>query len=268
MACPGYPAYRNILRASGIEPVEIPVGPETHWQPTPALLDALAESSGGPVDGLIVASPANPTGAMLAPEALAALALHCRARGIRLISDEIYHGITYVGPAATALSFDPDAIVVNSFSKYFSMTGWRLGWAVLPEDLVRPVECLAQNLFISPPTLSQRAAVAAFGCREELDRNVAAYAESRSILLDALLRAGLDRLAPADGAFYIYADVGHLTDDSLDFCRRALAETGVAFTPGIDFDPDRGRHTIRLSYAGPVAEMREAAARLGRWLAG
>lgn len=261
MACPGYPAYRNILRACGIEPIEIPVGPETRWQPTPALLEAA-----GPVAGLIIASPANPTGTMLEPAALDALAGYCRQRGVRLISDEIYHGLAYGQMAVTALAFDPDCIVVNSFSKYFSMTGWRLGWSVLPPDLVRPVECLAQNLFISPPTLSQHAAVAAFGCRDELDRNVARYAESRALLLDALPRAGIDRLAPADGAFYLYADIGHLTADSAGFCRRLLDETGVAITPGVDFDPVRGHRTIRLSYAGPVEEMREAADRIAGWL--
>lgn len=262
LAAPGYPCYRNILRACDIEPVELPAGSETRFQPTPDLLEAL----GTPVDGLIVASPANPTGTMLGAAEMASLTGYCRDRGIRLISDEIYHSITYGGPAVTALASDPRAIVVNSFSKYYSMTGWRLGWMVVPEALVRPVECLAQNLFISPPTLSQHAGVAAFDCRPDLDANVARYAENRQILLEGLPRAGLDRLAPADGAFYIYADIAHLTDDSQAFCRRLLAETGIAATPGVDFDPERGHRTMRFSFAGGTAEILEATARLTRWL--
>jgi len=262
LAAPGYPCYRNILRACGIEPVELPAGPETRYQPTPALLDALDP----PPDGLIVASPANPTGSMLAPADLAALTHHCERAGIRLVSDEIYHGITYGMPAETALSFGDAAIVVNSFSKYYSMTGWRLGWMVVPEDMIRAVECLAQNLYISPPTLSQHAAVAAFDCREELDANVARYAANRRLLLDRLPAAGFDRLAPADGAFYIYAEIGRLTNDSPAFCRRMLAETGVAATPGVDFDPARGHATLRFSFAGPTEDMAEAADRVRRWL--
>ncbi len=268
LAAPGYPCYRNILRAVGVEPLELPVGPETRYQPSPALLEALDP----PPDGLIVASPSNPTGTMLTPAALAALAASAGRLGIRLVSDEIYHGITYEadgGPrAASALEHTEEAIVVNSFSKYYSMTGWRLGWMVLPETLVRPVECLAQNLFISPPTLSQHAAVAAFDARAELDRNVARYRENRRLLLDVLPAAGLDRLAPSDGAFYLYADISRRTDDSEDFCRRLLAETGVAVTPGVDFDPVRGHRFLRLSFAGATADMNEAARRLARWLAG
>ena len=262
LAAPGYPAYRNILGALGIEVVEIPAGPETRYQPTPELL----ERFGGRLDGLIVASPANPTGTMLSPEALAGLTAYCDSRSIRLVSDEIYHGITYGMGTATALQTSGSAIIVNSFSKYYSMTGWRLGWLVLPEDLLRPVECLAQNFTISPPTLSQYAAVAAFDCGEELDRNVARYARNRSLLLEALPRAGFDRLAPADGAFYLYAEIGHLSNDSLEFCRRMLAETGVAATPGVDFDPVRGHATMRFSFAGATEEMAEAADRLQRWL--
>jgi aspartate/methionine/tyrosine aminotransferase len=262
LAAPGYPAYRNILTALGIEVVEIPAGPETRYQPTPELL----ERFGGKLDGLIVASPANPTGTMLSPEALAELTAYCDANTIRLVSDEIYHGITYGMGTRTALETSRSAIVVNSFSKYYSMTGWRLGWLVLPEELVRPVECLAQNFAISPPTLSQYAAVAAFDCGEELDRNVVRYARNRSLLLEALPRAGFDRLAPADGAFYLYAEIGHLTNDSLGFCRRMLAETGVAATPGVDFDPVRGHGTMRFSFAGATEEMAEAADRLQRWL--
>ena len=262
LAAPGYPCYRNILRACDIVPVELPVGPETRFQPTPALLEALDP----PVDGLIVASPANPTGTMLGPVEMAALADTCRAKGIRLISDEIYHGITYGMPTATALTSSEDAVVINSFSKYYSMTGWRLGWMVVPDSLVRPIECLAQNLFISPPTLSQHAGVAAFECREELGANVARYTENRRLLLDGLPAAGLDRLAPADGAFYIYADIAHLTDDSQAFCRRLLAETGIAATPGVDFDPVRGHQTMRFSFAGATGDMEEAMGRLTRWL--
>ncbi|MGO1074694.1 aminotransferase class I/II-fold pyridoxal phosphate-dependent enzyme [Inquilinus sp. CA228] len=262
LAAPGYPAYRNILTALGIEVVEIPAGPETRYQPTPELL----EKHGGKLDGLIIASPANPTGTMLSPEALADLTAYCDSRSIRLVSDEIYHGITYGMGTATALQTSGSAIIVNSFSKYYSMTGWRLGWLVLPEDLLRPVECLAQNFTISPPTLSQHAAVAAFDCGEELDRNVVRYARNRSLLLEALPRAGFDRMAPADGAFYLYAEIGHLTNDSVEFCRRMLAETGVAATPGVDFDPVRGHATMRFSFAGATEEMEEAADRLHRWL--
>lgn len=262
LAAPGYPAYRNILTALGIEVVEIPAGPDTRYQPTPELL----EKHGGKLDGLIIASPANPTGTMLSPEALAELTAYCESRSIRLVSDEIYHGITYGMGTATALQTSRSAIIVNSFSKYYSMTGWRLGWLVLPEDLLRPVECLAQNFTISPPTLSQYAAVAAFDCGEELDRNVVRYARNRSLLLEMLPRAGFDRLAPADGAFYLYAEIGHLTNDSLEFCRRMLAETGVAATPGVDFDPVRGHATMRFSFAGATEEMEEAATRLQRWL--
>jgi aspartate/methionine/tyrosine aminotransferase len=261
MVAPGYPAYRNILRALDLEPVEIPAGPAERYQPTPALLQKVAK----PLDGLIVASPANPTGTMLNPEELAALARYCSSNGIRLISDEIYHGITYDRAEATALASGDHAIVVNSFSKYFSMTGWRLGWLILPPELVRPVECLAQNLFISPPALSQYAAVAAFGCRDELDANVARYRKNRALLLEELPKAGFGRLAPPDGAFYLYADVTHLTNDSDEFCRRILAETGVALTPGADFDTARGNGTLRISFAGSPETIAEAARRLRAW---
>ena len=264
LAAPGYPAYRNILSTLGVEPVLLPTDLEHRFQPTVELLDRVA----APLDGLILASPSNPTGTMLGRAALSDLVAYCAARGIRLISDEIYHGITYEEPAVSALELTDEAIVINSFSKYYSMTGWRLGWMVLPEDLLRPVECLAQNLFISPPTLSQMAAEAAFECRAELDGYVAAYGRNRALLLRALPKAGFDRLAPADGAFYLYADVGQLTDDSEAFCRRMLAETGVATTPGVDFDPARGRRFLRFSFAGPEAAMAEAARRLKTWLKG
>jgi aspartate/methionine/tyrosine aminotransferase len=262
LASPGYPAYRNILKALGLVPVELPAGPAERFQPTPAMVEAMDPAPAG----LIIASPSNPTGTMLSPEAVAQLAAACRRRGIRLVSDEIYHGITYGMRAETALAHDRQAIVVNSFSKYYSMTGWRLGWMVVPEDLLRPVECLAQNLFISPPAPSQAAAVAAFDCAEELEANVARYRANRDLLLDALPAAGFDRLAPSDGAFYLYADIAHLSNDSQAFCRRMLAETGVAATPGTDFDPDRGSATMRFCFAGSTADMAEAARRLARWL--
>ena len=261
LAAPGYPAYRNILSALGIEPVLLLTEAEHRFQPTPELLDKVA----GRLDGLIVASPSNPTGTMLGRSELSALVEACRERSIRLISDEIYHGITYGERAVSALELSDQAIVINSFSKYYSMTGWRLGWMVLPEDLKRPVECLGQNFFVSAPTLSQIAATTAFDCCEVLDGYVAAYARNRELLLRELPKAGFDRLAPADGAFYLYADVTHLTNDSDAFCRRMLAETGVATTPGIDFDPERGNRFLRFSFAGPEVEMAEAARRLQAW---
>lgn len=258
LVSPGYPAYRNILTALGIEVVNIETGPETDYQPTPELLDRVD----GPLDGLIIASPSNPTGTMLDAAGLTALADYCRVQGIRLVSDEIYHGITYERPAHTMAEFEPEAFVVNSFSKYYAMTGWRLGWLIFPESLARPIECLAQNLFISPPTLSQIAAVSAFAAADELDANVARYKINRDLLLAELPKAGFDKLSHAEGAFYVYADVGHLTDDSLAFCQRILAETGVAITPGVDFDPGRGHRYVRFSFAGASDEIAEAARRL------
>jgi len=261
LASPAYPAYRNILKALDLVPVELEATVAERYQATVELV----RRSPVRLDGLIVASPANPTGTMLRAEDLAAIARHCESSGIRLVSDEIYHGISYGPGEATALATSQSAIVVNSFSKYFSMTGWRLGWMVVPPGLLRAVECLAQNFFISPPALSQHAALAAFDCREELDRNVARYRENRDLLLAELPNAGFDRLAPADGAFYLYADVAHLTNDSEDFCRRMLRDIGVAVTPGIDFDPGRGRGTLRISFAGSTATMEEAARRLKSW---
>jgi aspartate/methionine/tyrosine aminotransferase len=260
IASPGYPAYRNILTALGVEPVALPAGPAEHFQPTPALLEAA-----GRLDGLIVASPANPTGSMLSPAAFRALHAHCQARGIRFVSDEIYHGITYGETAETAAAFADDALVINSFSKYFSMTGWRLGWMVVPADLLRPIERLAQNLFIAPPTLPQLAALPVFDCRAELDANVARYRANRDLLLAELPRAGFDSFAPPDGAFYLYADLSRLTNDSEAFCRRMLAETGIAATPGLDFDPERGHRHLRFSFAGATEDMAEAARRLVAW---
>ncbi len=265
LASPGYPAYRNVLSALGIEVIDIPTNEETNFQPTVPVLAAALETMDGKLDGLIVASPSNPTGTMLQPDELRELVAFCDAHAIRFISDEIYHGITYERPADTALAYGRNAVVINSFSKYFSMTGWRLGWMVLPDDLLRSVECLGQNLFISPPTVSQYAGLAAFDCREELDANVQRYARNRAMLLETLPQAGFDHLASADGAFYIYADVSGLTNDSPEFCRRMLAETGVAATPGTDFDPERGHAFLRFSFSGAEADMAEAAQRLINW---
>ncbi len=261
LAAPGYPAYRNILQALGVEPVLLPSALEHRFQPTVDLLERA-----GQLDGLIVASPSNPAGTMLDDKELAALAGYCTANDIRLISDEIYHGISYGHRAVSALAHSPDAIIINSFSKYFSMTGWRLGWMVVPEDLLRPAECLAQNLFISAPALSQIAGEAAFDCGDVLDGYVATYARNRQLLLEELPKAGFSTMAPADGAFYIYADVSDLTDDSEAYCRRMLAETGIAATPGVDFDPERGHHFLRFSFAGPEADIAEAAKRLQAWV--
>ncbi len=264
---PGYPCYRNILGALDIEAVEVPVGPESRFQPTLAALDA---AGGGDLDGLLIASPANPTGSMLREDELEQILDYCRRHAIRYISDEIYHQITYGADgieAATAVAHDEQAVVINSFSKYYSMTGWRLGWMVLPEDMLRPVERLAQNLFISAPSLAQHAAVAAFDCGLELDANVARYARNRKLLLAELPKAGLDRLAPADGAFYIYADVRAFTNDALAFCAQMLEETGVAATPGNDFDPVDGASYVRFSFAGSDEDMAEACRRLQSWLA-
>ncbi len=213
----------------------------------------------------MLASPSNPSGTMLDGPSLAAVSDWCIAHGVRLVADEIYHGITFGDPAPTALGLNADALVVNSFSKYFSMTGWRLGWVVAPDDLVEPVRRLAQNFFISAPTLSQIAAVAAFDCHQELQANVARYAVSRSVLVEGLPAAGIDRLAPSDGAFYVYAAVDHMTDDSQALCRRWLDELGVAVTPGIDFDPAEGHRYARFSYAGATEDMAEAMRRLQQW---
>jgi aspartate/methionine/tyrosine aminotransferase len=260
LAAPGYPAYRNILAALNLEAVDLPTTAADRFQPT---VEALERA--GPLAGLIVASPSNPTGTMVTRRELGALAQWCDRTHVRLISDEIYHGIVYEGEAASAVEVSDHAIVVNSFSKYFSMTGWRVGWLVVPPDLVRPIERLAQNFFISVPTLSQHAALAAFDCRDELDGHVRRYRANRDLLMAGLPAAGLDRLTPAQGAFYLYADVSHLTNDSRDFCRRMLREAGVATTPGIDFDRARGAGTLRISFAGSTAEMEEAVRRLESW---
>jgi aspartate/methionine/tyrosine aminotransferase len=260
LTSPFYPPYVNILTALGMRPVILEAGPETRFQPSVAILERLDP----PPDGLIVASPCNPAGTMLHPDELAAIAAWCGKAGVRLISDEIYHGLNYDSPIATAASH-PGAVVVNSFSKYFSMTGWRVGWLVLPEDLVRPVERLAQNLFISAPHISQVAAEAAFDCHDELVGNVARYRRSRDHLLRALPEAGFARLSPAEGAFYLFADIAERSNDSAAFCTRMLAEAGIAATPGVDFDHARGNHFLRFSYCGPEADMTAAAERLKEW---
>jgi aspartate/methionine/tyrosine aminotransferase len=261
MAAPFYPPYVNILTALGIQPVIMEAGPETRFQPSVAMLERLDPRP----DGLIVASPCNPAGTMLHPEELAAIARWCDLNGVRLISDEIYHGLHYDSAIASAAGCSSNAVVVNSFSKYFSMTGWRVGWLILPEDLVRPVECLAQNMFISAPYLSQVVAEAAFDCQDELRLNIARYRRSRDHLLRALPEAGFDRLSPAEGAFYLFADIAERSNDSVAFCARMLAETGVAVTPGVDFDRTRGNRFLRFSYCGPEADMIAAAERLKNW---
>jgi len=261
VAVPGYPAYRNILTALQIEPVLIAVGQNAHYQPTPELL-----ADAGALDGLIVASPANPTGTMIGATDLSRLTTYCRDRGIRLVSDEIYHGITYETAATTARVFGREAVIINSFSKYYSMTGWRLGWMLVPPDLARSVECLAQNFYISPPALSQIAALPIFGCHAELDGHVARYRTNRDLLVRTLSTAGLTRFAPAEGAFYLYVDISDLTRDSESFCRRLLAETAVALTPGLDFDPINGGGWVRFSFAGSTEDVAEAARRLADWL--
>jgi aspartate/methionine/tyrosine aminotransferase len=262
VAEPGYPAYRNILAALGVDAVGLPCDAGDRFQPTIARLEAA-----GRLDGLIVASPANPTGTMLSATELGTLAAWCGRNGVRMVSDEIYHGIVYGAPAATMAGW-PDAIVINSFSKYFAMTGWRLGWMVVPPDLIRAVEVLAQNLFISPPSLPQHAALAAFDCPADLEARVALYRDNRDLLLAELPGCGFRDFAPADGAFYLYCDIGHLTNDSAAFCRRMLDEAGVAATPGTDFDPGRGARHVRFSFAGPRADIEQACARLRRWRAG
>jgi aspartate/methionine/tyrosine aminotransferase len=263
MAAPFYPPYANILTALGMQPVLLPCDATTRFQPTLAMLEAMDPRP----EGLIVASPCNPAGTMLSPAELQAIARWCHANGVRLVSDEIYHGLTWGTVAeSTAASFSDSAVVVNSFSKYWSMTGWRIGWLVLPEDLVRPVECLAQNMFISAPHVAQVAAEAAMDCIEELEANKAAYARSRAALLDGLPRAGFTSIAAADGAFYLWCDVGHLTNDSAAFCAEMLDQAGIAATTGLDFDRGRGSRFLRFSYCGTEAEMVAAPERLRGWL--
>ncbi len=260
LAAPYYPPYINIATALGLVPVILPCGLETGFQPSIAMLQALDPTP----DGLIIASPANPTGSMLAPDDLAALANYCHSAGIRLISDEIYHGLTYGKPAASAVQFSDSAIVINSFSKYFSMTGWRIGWMVLPEPLIRTAERLAQNLFISPPAISQIAAAAAFDCHDELQANRARYAAARDLLLAGLPTAGFPTFSPPDGAFYVYLDTTGHAPDSAAFCHRLLTEAGIAATPGFDFDATRGGSFFRFSYCAALPDIEDAIARLRR----
>ena len=260
-ARPGYVAYRNTLRTLYLEPVEVACGPAERYQISAAALAAIDP----PPQGLILASPANPTGTIIPPEELARIADICAARGIRIISDEIYHGLSYGAPAHSMLEYAPDAVVVNSFSKYFSMAGWRLGWVVIPSDLVEAARARMGNLFLMPPSLAQHAGLKAFDCHEELDGHVATYRHNRELLLAALPALGLQEIAPPDGAFYIYADVGHLTDDSLSFCQRLLRDTGVATAPGIDFDPQDGQRHIRFSFAIATTQVEDAIARMVPW---
>ncbi len=261
---PGYPAYRSILAALDLVPAPMVLRAEDRFAPTAALLRETHARD--PVAGALVMSPANPSGTVITEAALRDLCAAARSLGLPLISDEIYHGLSYGPATVTALRFDPDAVVINSFSKYHCMTGWRVGWMVVPEALVRPIERLAQNLYISAPYLSQVGALAALDATEELDAVRDGYARNRAILLDAFPGFGLGRIHPADGAFYLYADVGNLTDDAAEFCRRMLDEAHVASTPGLDFDPDQGGHHVRFSFAGSGAECHAAVSRLRRWL--
>ena len=263
MTVPGYSAYRNVLTALGLELVEVRVDAETRFVPS---VDRLEMA--GPLDGLVVASPSNPTGVTLTGAEMRTVADFCSKTGTALICDEIYHGIEYGERAASALEFSDSAVVVQSFSKYFSMTGWRLGWLVAPPEVFGSLERLAQNLFIAPPTISQLGALEAFDCSEELDANVAAYGESRNILVKGLAEAGIDRITPPDGAFYVYADISHLGMDSPTLCARWLEELGVAATPGIDFDPEHGDSWIRFSYSESTADIAEAVRRLKNWAVG
>ena len=262
MAEPGYTSYRNVLKALDIEVVSIETGPESRFQPTIAHLEALDK----PIDGLIVASPSNPTSTTLKPEELEALVRYCEAKGITLISDEIYHGLTYGRPTRSALNFSQAPIVVNSFSKYFAMTGWRMGWMILPEDMARTGEKLAQNFFLSPSAVAQIAATAAFDGYDEAEIAVKRYAENRRVLLEGLPKVGLGRIAPIDGAFYVWADISDYSTDSIDFCRRMLHEAGIAATPGVDFDPFKGHHYLRMAFAGSTEDMVQVVDRLDGWM--
>ncbi|MBB4687498.1 pyridoxal phosphate-dependent aminotransferase [Amycolatopsis jiangsuensis] len=263
MARPGYPAYRNLLTVLGCEVVEFPTTAETNFQPTVGLLEKL-----GPLDGLIVAAPANPTGTVLPPGELAAISGWCASHGVQLVSDEIYHGISYGGQLDCAWRYGRESLVLGSFSKYFAMTGWRLGWMLVPQRLHRAVDVLTGNFTICPPALSQHAAVAAFTPESyaEADAHVAHYRGNRDRLFAGLKSIGIDKLAPADGAFYAYADVSEYTTDSLSWCQRLLADTGVAIAPGIDFDPTDGGRFVRFSFAGTAADLDEGVRRLGAWL--
>ncbi|MEM6375041.1 MAG: aminotransferase class I/II-fold pyridoxal phosphate-dependent enzyme [Pseudomonadota bacterium] len=261
IGAPGYPSYRQILKALDLVPIDIETTPENRFQPSPADLE------GRRLDGLLVASPANPSGTMLDHAALADLIEATVRQGAAFISDEIYHGIEYDKKAVSALEVTDDAYIINSFSKYFSMTGWRVGWMIVPPDHVRLVERLAQNLFICPPHASQVAALASLDCGPELEQNLAVYRRNRDLMMAGLPKAGFDRIAPPDGAFYIYADVAHLTSDSRAFAAEILDKAGVAVTPGLDFDPARGATTLRFSYARSTADIEEGLRRLADFTA-
>jgi len=260
---PGYPCYRHILSALGQKPVLIETGPDTGWMPTAGAVAQAATRDRA--KGLLIASPANPTGTMITHVRLEELVDVCRQHGMWLISDEIYHGLTYARSAETALALSDEAIVVNSFSKFFSMTGWRIGWMVVPERLVRVIERLAQNLYISAPAIAQAAALGAFDGIDELQANRSVYATNRALLMEELPKAGFSAFAPADGAFYLYCDVSAMTNDAAAFTKAMLQETGVAATPGLDFDAAHGRRYVRFCYAGTEADMAEAARRLQAW---
>jgi aspartate/methionine/tyrosine aminotransferase len=264
LANPGYPPYRHILSALGCEPVLIQTSEETRWALSAKSL--IAEHRRKPLQGVVIASPANPTGTMMDADTLSRLIAVAEAEGIRVISDEIYHGLDYAFAAETAANLSERTVVINSFSKYFCMTGWRVGWMVVPQSLVRSIERLQGNLAISVPTLAQFAAQAAFDGREEMETVKHSYEENRRILTEGLPKTGMDKFLPVDGAFYLYANVARFSDDSLDFAKRMLNEAGVAATPGIDFDPIDGKHFLRFCYAGSAADMREAVERIGNWL--
>ena len=266
IARPGYPAYRNILAALGLDVVEVPVTEETQFTLTPESLEAVQAESGKRLKGVLLASPANPTGTVTGRAALKALADYCADRSVAFISDEIYHGLTFVGEETSALELTDEAIVINSFSKYYCMTGWRIGWMVLPERLVRPVERVAQSLYISAPELSQIAAEAALGAGAELDVYRESYARNRDFLLRRLPEIGFRIASPMDGAFYAYVDVSRFTNDSMVFAQKMLAEINVAATPGLDFDPVEGHRAMRFSYAGSTTEIEEATERMAAWL--
>ncbi len=260
IGAPGYPSYRQILRALDLTPVDIQTAPAHRYQPVAADLDGLD------LQGLMVASPANPTGTMLEAKAMGALIDAAHAQNAAFISDEIYHGIEYEAEAVTALSLTDECYVINSFSKYFSMTGWRIGWMVVPETHVRVVERLAQNMFICAPHVSQVAALGALDAHDELQANLGVYAANRQLMLDGLQAAGFDKIAPPDGAFYVYADVSDLTNDSRAFAAEILEHAGVAVTPGLDFDPARGHSTLRFSYARSTDDIEDGLARLKRFM--
>jgi len=258
LASPGYPAYRHILSSLGLEPVLLQVGADDRFQPTVELLEELDTR----IDGLIIASPSNPTGTILPKPEFERVIEYCRSNDIRVISDEIYHGISYGIDVTTVAGVSRPEIVINSFSKYFSMTGWRIGWLVVPPDLRRSIECLAQNHYISPPTISQWAAVHAFDCIDELEANVTRYKANREILLQSLTDVGFGQIAPSDGAFYLYSNISSQTNDSVSYCRELLEKTGVAMTPGVDFDPVNGHQSVRISFAGSTENIKEAARRI------